>query len=119
MGITTTTSQIIKNTAFCVNSTSDTDDEDDNHPALSISRKLADGVEALEQKGREGEEVQSEEEWGRYVKGLPPLAFGIAREVRELGGWVESETGRAPHLGDAGAANGIENGSPSSGEEFA
>ena len=23
------------------------------------------------------------------MKGLPPLAFEIAREVRELGGWVE------------------------------
>lgn len=113
VGITTTTSQIIKNTAFCVSQHGDDDNgtNTDNHPAIAISQKLADGVERLEQKGREGEEVQSEDEWIAYVKGLPPLAFGIAREVKELGSWVEGETGRAAAAGGNGSAN--------DGEEFA
>ena len=90
VGITTTTSQIIKTTAFCITSSETLSaEEESSHPAIVISQKLADGVERLEQKGREGEEVGSEEEWAGYVRGLPPLAFEIAREVRELGGWVE------------------------------
>ena len=87
VGITTTTSQIIKNTAFCV----PTDAAGEMSPATEIAGRLADGVEKLEQKGREGEEVENEADWGVYVRGLPPLAFEIAREVKELGAWVDGE----------------------------
>ena len=52
---------------------------------------LSELVEKLEEKGREGEEVNSESEWKEYVKGLPPIGFEIAREVKELGSWVEGE----------------------------
>ena len=35
--------------------------------------------------------MNSEVAWKEYVKGLPPIGFEIAREVKELGGWVEGE----------------------------
>ena len=57
----------------------------------NIANTLAELVDKLEVKGREGEEVNSESVWKEYVKGLPPIGFEIAREVKELGGWVEGE----------------------------
>lgn len=83
VNITSTTNQIIHHTASCVG----------DSPAMEISTRLAEGVERLEQKGREGEEVANEQEWSIYVKELPPLAFEIAREVKELGAWVDNEVG--------------------------
>lgn len=65
----------------------------ESSPAELIAARLADGVEQMEQKGREGEAVENEKDWNAYVKGLPPLAFEIAREVKELGAWVDGETG--------------------------
>ena len=84
VSITSTTSQIINQTYSCVPASS---------PAHAISEKLADEVEKMEQKGREGEDIGNEPDWNVYVKGLPPLAFAIAREVKELGAWVEGEVG--------------------------
>ena len=84
VSITSTTSQIINQTYACVPNSS---------PAHPISERLAEEVEKMEQKGREGEAVENEEDWQIYVKGLPPLAFEIAREVKELGAWVEGEVG--------------------------
>ena len=49
----------------------------------------------MEQKGREGEAVENEEDWNIYVKGLPPLAFEIAKQVKELGAWLDDEVGGA------------------------
>ena len=59
----------------------------------------------------------SEEEWAGYVQGLPPLAFGIARGVRELGGWVEGEVRRAAAGGAVHGGGG--EGQGGEGEEFA
>ena len=59
--------------------------------ASSIANTLAELVEKLEEKGREGEQVSSEAVWKEYVKDLPPIGFEIAREVKELGVWVEGE----------------------------
>ena len=84
MTITSTTSQIINQAYTCV---------PEGSAAESIVARLADDVEKMEQKGRDGEEVQNEKDWNIYVKGLPPLAFEIAREVKELGAWVDGETG--------------------------
>lgn len=84
VSITSTTSQIINQTHACVPTSS---------PARSISQRLASEVEKMEQQGREGEEIENEKDWNSYVKGLPPLAFEIAREVKELGAWVEGEMG--------------------------
>ena len=61
--------------------------------ACDIANTLAELVEKLEEKEREGEHVSSEALWKEYVKGLPPIGFEIAREVKELGGWVEGEVG--------------------------
>ena len=48
-------------------------------------------VERLEDKGREGEQIDTEEAWKEYVNGLPPIGFEVARGVKELGAWVEAE----------------------------
>lgn len=82
--ITSTTSQIIHQTARSV---------PENSKASDIANTLAEMVKRLEDKGREGEEVESEAVWKEYVKGLPPIGFEIAREVKELGEWVEGELG--------------------------
>jgi len=80
--ITSTTSQIVQQTVSHVSAPSRGD---------SIAGLLSDCVERLEMAGREGENIDSEQDWTPYVKGLPPLAFEIAREVKDLGAWVEAE----------------------------
>lgn len=57
--------------------------------ANTAARKLAQSVERLESAGREGEEIQSEKDWKQFVQELPPLAFAIAKETKELGAWVD------------------------------
>lgn len=80
--ITSTTSQIVQQTVSNVRA----------HSAGSrIARTLSDLVESLESAGREGEKVDTEQDWKDYVKQLPPLAFEIAREVKELGAWADEE----------------------------
>ena len=59
--------------------------------ASKIASTLSELVEKLEDKGRQGEEVNNESVWKEYVKGLPPIGFEIAREVKELGVWVDEE----------------------------
>ena len=50
---------------------------------------LSECVDRLEDKGREGEGINDDRDWGIFVKGLPPLAFEIARSAKELRTWVE------------------------------
>ena len=52
-------------------------------------QNLAESRDRLEDAGREGEEIGNEKDWNAFVKGLPPLAFAIAKSTKELGGWVE------------------------------
>ena len=80
--ITSTTSQIIHQTSQSVPSGS---------KPSTVAESLAQLVDKLEEKGREGEEVTSEGVWKTYVNGLPPIGFEIARGVKELGQWVEEE----------------------------
>lgn len=44
----------------------------------------------LEDKGREGEMIEGTDRWDSFVKDLPPLGFEIARQVKEVGVWVET-----------------------------
>lgn len=50
---------------------------------------LSEYVDRLEDKGREGEGIDDDRDWGIFVKDLPPLAFEIARNAKELRTWVE------------------------------
>lgn len=52
---------------------------------------LSECVDRLEDKGREGEDIDDDRDWGIFVKGLPPLAFEIARSAKELMTWVEGK----------------------------
>jgi ElaB/YqjD/DUF883 family membrane-anchored ribosome-binding protein len=77
-----TTSQIINKTA---------QDADDNDKWVNSNLQiLSESRDRLEDAGREGEEIGSEKDWNAFVKGLPPLAFAIAKSAKELGSWVES-----------------------------
>lgn len=61
---------------------------------MDIADTLAQLVERMEDKGREGEQINSESSesvWKEYVKELPPIGFEMAREVKELASWVEGE----------------------------
>ena len=78
--ITSTTSQIINKTS----EDADTDDQ----KLSDILQTLAETVDKLEDAGREGEEIGNEKDWNAFVKGLPPLAFTIARNTKELGVWI-------------------------------
>lgn len=51
---------------------------------------MSESRDRLEDAGREGEDIGNEKDWNAFVKGLPPLAFAIAKSAKELGGWVES-----------------------------
>ena len=51
-------------------------------------QNLAESRDRLEDAGREGEEIGNEKDWNGFVKGLPPLAFVIAKSTKELGGLV-------------------------------
>lgn len=51
-------------------------------------QNLAESRDRLEDAGREGEEIGNEKDWNGFVKGLPPLAFAIAKSTKELGGLV-------------------------------
>ncbi len=55
---------------------------------------LSKGVDNLEDKGREGESIADEANWGTFVNGLPPLAFEIAKMAKELRTWVEGMAGQ-------------------------
>ncbi len=79
--ITSTTSQIINKTSEDANS--------DDQQLSDILQSLAESVDKLEDAGREGEEMGNVKEWEVFVKGLPPLAFAIAKSTKELGGWME------------------------------
>ena len=80
--IASTTSQIINKTA---------QDADENDKKVnSILQTLSEGRDRLEDAGREGEEIGNERDWNIFVKGLPPLAFAIAKSAKELGAWVEN-----------------------------
>ena len=83
--ITSTTSQIINKTSEDVNS--------DDQQLNDILQNLAERVDQLEDAGREGEEIDNEQDWNAFVKRLPPLAFGIAKSTKELGGWIEARSG--------------------------
>ena len=50
---------------------------------------LSECVDKLEDKGREGEDIDDDRDWDIFVKGLPPLAFEIARSAKELRTWIE------------------------------
>ena len=79
--ITSTTSQIISKTS---------EDANVNDKQLNdILQSLAESVEKLEEAGREGEEIGNVKDWDVFVRGLPPLAFAIAKSTKELGGWVD------------------------------
>ena len=52
---------------------------------------LSESVDRLEDKGREGEGIDDDRDWAVFVKGLPPLAFEIARSAKELRTWVEGK----------------------------
>ncbi|KAK4690744.1 protein SPA2, partial [Lecanoromycetidae sp. Uapishka_2] len=83
--IASTTSQIINKTA---------QDADDNDKRVnSILQSLSESRDRLEDAGREGEEIGNDKDWNAFVKGLPPLAFAIAKGTKELGSWVESLSG--------------------------
>ena len=56
-------------------------------------QNLAESRDRLEDAGREGEEIGNEKDWNSFVKGLPPLAFAIAKSTKELGTWVEGLAG--------------------------
>ena len=58
------------------------------HDALNTLARL---IERLEEKGREGERIDTEAAWKEYVNAIPPIGFEIARAVKELGAWVEEE----------------------------
>lgn len=62
-----------------------------NSQASAIAKRLSKCVERLEAAGRDGEEIQSEKDWKDYIKSLPPLAFEIARETKELAAWVDRD----------------------------
>ena len=55
---------------------------------------LSECVDTLEDKGREGECIADDKNWSVFVKGLPPLAFEIARSAKELRTWAEGEEDR-------------------------
>lgn len=80
--ITSTTSQIVQQTVSNLRSHS---------AGNSTARALSDLVGSLESAGRQGESIDTEQEWKDYVKELPPLAFEIAREVKALGACVDRE----------------------------
>ena len=81
VAICSTTSQIINKTSEDANS--------DEKLLNDILQSLAETVDKLEDKGREGEEIGNVKDWDVFVKGLPPLAFAIAKGTKELGGWIE------------------------------
>lgn len=56
-----------------------------------MAEALASLVGRLEDKGREGETITTDTAWKEYVNEIPPIGFEIARGVKELGTWVESE----------------------------
>ena len=80
--MTSTTQQIIHQTSPLV--------PDLSKPSDTISA-LGRLVEKLEDKGREGEQINTEAAWREYVNAIPPIGFEIARGVKELGAWVEEE----------------------------
>lgn len=80
--ITSTTSQIINKTSEDANS--------DDQRLSDILQSLAECVDKLEDAGREGEDIGNEKDWNAFVKGLPPLAFAIAKSTKELNGWFET-----------------------------
>ena len=55
---------------------------------------LSEHVDTLEDKGREGECIADEKNWAIFVKGLPPLAFEIAKGAKELRTWAEGTGGK-------------------------
>ena len=54
---------------------------------------MAESVDQLEDAGREGEEIGNVKDWDVFVKKLPPLAFSIAKNTKELRGWMEGLRG--------------------------
>ena len=84
--ITSTTSQIINKTSE--------DAHSDDRQLNDILQSLAESVDKLEDAGREGEEIGNVKDWEGFVKGLPPLAFAIAKSTKELGTWVEGMRGK-------------------------
>lgn len=84
--ITSTTFQIISKTSEDANS----DDEQLNN----ILQNLAESVDKLEDAGREGEEIGNVKDWDVFVKKLPPVAFAVAKNTKELGAWVEGARGK-------------------------
>lgn len=80
--IVSTTSQIIATT------------HDASPSEQSVQRlllTLSECVDRLEDKGREGEDIEDDRDWATFAKGLPPLAFEIARSAKELRTWVEGK----------------------------
>ena len=63
-----------------------------SHSSNDVLRKQADPVvqtligckSKLESASAEGEELQDELQWKEFTKNLPPLAFEVARETKEL-----------------------------------
>lgn len=80
--ITSTSNQIIHQTTPLV------PDNSRPHDTLGSLVRL---VEKLEEKGREGEQIDTEAAWKEYVNVVPPIGFEIARAVKDLGAWVEDE----------------------------
>ena len=84
--ITSTTSQIVKKTS---------EDVSLNDQQLNdLLQDLAESVDKLEDAGREGEEIGNVKDWEVFVKGLPPVAFAIAKNTKELGSLMEGLRGR-------------------------
>ena len=78
--IVSTTSQIIAKTH---------DASPSEQSVQKLVLTLSECVDRLEDKGREGESIADDLNWGIFVKDLPPLAFEIARSAKELRSLVE------------------------------
>ena len=78
--IVSTTSQIIAKTH---------DASPSEQSVQKLVLTLSECVDRLEDKGREGESIADDLNWDIFVKGLPPLAFEIARSAKELRTWAE------------------------------
>lgn len=83
--IVSTTSQIIAKTH---------DASPSEQSVQKLVLTLSECVDRLEEKGREGEGIDDSREFGIFAKGLPPLAFEIARCAKELRMWVEGNGGK-------------------------
>lgn len=80
--IVSTTSQIIAKTH---------DASPSEQSVQKLLLTLSECVDRLEDKGREGEDIFDNREWKDFAKGLPPLAFEIAKSAKELRTWVEGK----------------------------